>query len=89
MCSGKELFVSQKSDPIDLGGPDGCQVRGGGRGSIFGKRFVGNMKGRRRSSGDCKKARFEKKMRKDEAMRLIMGGARGIYILGEKMGLEE
>ena len=37
MCSGKELFVSPKFDPIDLGGPDEAHGRGGS--SILGKKM--------------------------------------------------
>jgi hypothetical protein len=54
---------------------------------------VQSLKKGRRSSIYAKKAKEEKQMKREEAMRLIMDGARGVYILGQKIseasGLEK
>jgi hypothetical protein len=46
---------------------------------------VQSLKKGRRSSIYVKKSKEEKQIKREEAMRLIMDGARGVYILGQKM----
>jgi hypothetical protein len=55
-----------------------------GKGSVFGKRLVQSLKKGKKSSYYVKKAKDMKKMKREEAMRLIIDGARGVYILGQK-----